>query len=87
MADIEEMFEQFSEKHPVWFWLLVRLAICFCWMFAAIAAVIALLVVLAPFFGAMIGVWVLVPILIVTCWALGWCAVWLYKNFVSYESW
>lgn len=85
MEHIEEMVEQFSDNHPVWFWLLVRLAICFCWMFAAIAAVIALLAVLAPFFGAVIGVWVLVPIFSATCWALGAGAAWLYKRFV--ERW
>ena len=55
MEHIEEMFEQFAEKHPVWFWLLVRLAICFCLMFVVITALLALLAVLAPIFGAMIG--------------------------------
>lgn len=85
MEHIEEMFEQYSEKHPILFWLLVRLAICFCWMFVVIFGLLALLAVLAPFFGAMIGVWVLVPILIVACWASGTCAVWLYTNAV--ESW
>ena len=85
MEHIEKMVEQFSDNHPVWFWLLVRLAICFCWMFVVIFGLLALAAVLAPFFGAIIGVWVLVPILIVACWASGTCAVWLYTNAV--ESW
>ena len=83
MEHIEEKFDQFSRNHPVWFWLLVRLAIVFCWMFAAITGVLALVAVIAPFYGAMIWVWVLVPILIVVSWALCACAVWLYETFVE----
>lgn len=85
MNDFGTVIEQFSEKHPVWFWVLVRLVICFCWMFAVVAAVLTLAVVVAPFFGAVIGVWVLVPVLATACWGLVYLALWLYSEFV--ESW
>lgn len=85
MEHIGETLEQFEDKHPVWWWILVRLAICFCWMFAVIAALLALAAALAPFFGAMIGVWLLVPVLITACWGLVNFALWLYSEFV--DSW
>lgn len=85
MNDFEKLIEQFSENHPVWFWVLVRLAICFCWMFAAVLALLALLVVLSPFFGVVIWVWVLIPVLVTACWGLVYLALCLYADYV--ESW
>ena len=83
MEHIEELIEQFSENHPVWFWVLVRLTICFCWMFVVVVALLALVGLVAPFFGASLLLWMLVPVLIVVCWGLGTIATYMYTEFVG----
>lgn len=85
MEYILETIELFSDKHPVWFWLLVRLAICFCWTFAVITGLLVLIVAIAPLMGAIIGVWLLIPILIVACWGCVSLAIRLFDEFC--ESW
>ena len=84
MEHIEGMVEQFSEKHPVWFWILVRLAICFCWSFAVFLGLLTLCVAIAPFAGAVIGVWVLIPILIAACWGCVSLGVFLFTEFCDW---
>jgi hypothetical protein len=78
-----DCINEFADNHPVWFWLIVRLLIADCWVFAAIAALIALAVVVAPLGGARIVIWVFAPILIAACWCLVEFALWLFKEFVE----
>lgn len=78
-----DRINEFAKNHPVWFWLIVRLLIADCWVFAVVAALFALAVVVAPLAGAKIGIWALAPILIAACWCSVEAALWLFKDFVE----
>ena len=81
MEHIIEIVEQFADRHPVWFWLLVRLAICFCLTFVVILALLALLAAIASLEGLLVGSWLLVPVLASACWVLFSFTTYLYEEF------
>ena len=89
MEQYENMLEQFADKHPVWFWVLVRLLICLCWSVVAIAGCLATVALIGPVVMVCMGygsgyLWLFlsVPVLITICWAVGTLAIWLYQEFV-----
>ena len=91
MKQIEEKILDFAEVHPVWGWILVRLAFIICFMaiigFALLAFALFILPIiqLAKEQGFQMGWWFIVPAPILACW--GCCAAvkWIYETFL--EDW
>ena len=89
MEQFENVVEQFEEKHPVWFWVLVRLLVCLCWFFVVCFGLLALCVVVLTIFALCSDygtgcLWALIaiPVLITICLATGAFAVWLYDEYI-----
>ena len=85
MRDMEQLMDEFSTKHPVWFWILIRLAVVVCYTFAIIAGVFAFIVAVVPLGGVTVWVWALLPVLVTACWTFGAVGSRIYNEYV--ERW
>lgn len=50
MEKIEEFIDEFVDAHPVWSWILVRLAVVTLWVAAAVMVGVAVVIIAAAIF-------------------------------------
>ena len=91
MKQLEDMILDFAEAHPVWGWILVRLAFVVAIMSTLIFGLVACVLVLAPLIlwfdeqGFQMGWWFIAPIPILICWGCCEAVKWIYETFL--EDW
>ena len=87
MQQIEHMLDLLRDQHPVWWRVLVRLAICVLWSLFGVAIVLMVFLFCAPIAmvlkesnGSLFWLWVIEPFLGALCWCCASAACWLLDN-------
>ena len=72
-----DMIQKFAKEHPIWAWILARLAICTCTGVIVVLCLLGMVAIIAPLAslagGAGLGVlwvWLLIPVIATMVWGL-----------------
>ena len=88
--EFNNMIRRFATDHPIWTWILARLAICTCIFLIVVLGVLGMAVLIAPIAliadGAGLGAfwwWLLVPVIATIIWGVSSVIVFLFVEVIE----